>query len=114
MQSQQSVIELQGQLLECKSYQLKTLITNVQSSVQETLKAEFQSYSSIVEKGELLNQSAGSFTQTNLMSAVKKVVEEEYRSRNIMLFGLVEEENEELSDNQIYILALTMMLTIEF
>lgn len=55
------------------------------------MKAEFQTYSAAVEKGL-------SVTPANLKSVVKEVVEEEDRSRNIMVFGLAEETDEQLGD----------------
>lgn len=87
IESQRSVIELQEQLIDSKNEQLKSVERTVKSSVQETVKAEFQTYSSAVQKGQ-------SVSPANLKSVVKEVVEEEDRSRNIMVFGLKEEENE--------------------
>ena len=94
VQSQESVIHLQ-QLLECKDEQLIAVTSSVKSSVQETVKEEFKTYSSAVMSG---HQEQSNVTPANIASVVKKVVEEEDRSRNIMVFGLVEEENEVLSD----------------
>lgn len=90
--TQQSVVKLQEQLIESKNEQLMSLQTTVKSSVQESVKAEFKSYSSAVQKGQNQQQ-----THENLKAVVKAVVEEEDRSRNIMMFGLAEEENELLS-----------------
>lgn len=94
IESQESVIKLQEQLIESKNEQLESLQTTVKSSVKETVKAEFKSYSSVVE-GHVQNLSVAPAT---LKSVVKQVVEEEDRGRNIMVFGLAEEEDELLSD----------------
>ena len=58
------------------------------------MKAEFKTYSSAVEKGTVQSQSVTPLTSATLKSVVKEVVEEEDRSRNTMVFGLVEETDE--------------------
>ena len=94
IESQRSVVKLQEQLLESKDEQLQALQTAVTSSVHESVKAEFKSYSSAVEKGTVQSQSVTPLTSATLKWVVKEVVEEEDRSRNIMVFGLVEETDE--------------------
>lgn len=94
LKSQETVVELQKELLECKDEQLRAVTSSVKSSVQETVKEEFRSYSSVVKTGQ---QETTPVTQANIVSVVKKVVEEEDRSRNVMVFGLVEEKNEDLN-----------------
>ena len=95
--SQGSVVKLQEQLIESKNEQLQSLQATVKSSVQETVQAEFRTYSAVVGN----HQSDSDYqpvTPATLHSVVRKVVEEEDRSRNIMVFGLAEEEDEVLSD----------------
>ena len=92
--NQNSVINLQKELLDCKEMQLSTVTSSVASSVQETVKAELRSYSAVVSNG----QTESSITPANISSVVKRVVEEEDRGRNIMLFGLKEENNEVLEE----------------
>ena len=89
---QKSVIDLQEKLLECKSENLKSVQKAVSSSVSETVKAEMKTYSSVVQS---INTPALS-TET-LKSVVKSVVQEEDRSKSVMVFGLSEEEGEDLA-----------------
>ena len=95
LESQETVVQLQKQLLECKDEQLRAVTSSVTSSVQETVKEEFKSYSSVVKSGQ---KDQANVTSANIVSVVKKVVEEEDRSRNVMVFGLAEEEHEQLSE----------------
>ena len=93
--AQAVVINLQSELLESKNVQLQTLQTTVKSSVAETVKAEFVSYSAAVKK----NQSTSSpIAPETLKSVVRKVAEEDDRSRSLMVFGLPEEGDEQLHD----------------
>ena len=45
--SQKQVIHLQAELLQCKNDQLHSLQATVRTSVEDTVKAEFQSYSNV-------------------------------------------------------------------
>ena len=97
VQSQESVIDLQKQILVCKDEQFNALTSSVTTSLQETVQKEIKSYSSAVKAGQCQQQE--SIVKTaDILSVVKKVVEQEDRSRNIMVFGLADEENETLSD----------------
>ena len=80
------VIKLQGELLESKSEQLKSVQTAVQTTVKDTVQAEIRSYSDVVKKTD-----SAAFTPETLKKVFKNVVEEEDRSRNLMVFGLEEE-----------------------
>ena len=93
IESQQSVIRLQDQLIASKDEQMLSLQNTVKASmhsVQETVKEELKSYSSVV-KGQGHFQTVSPQT---LKTVVQKVVEQEDRSRNVMLFGLQEEADE--------------------
>ena len=91
--SQRQVIDLQAELLQCKNDQLQSLQTTVKTSVEDTVKAEFQSYSKVVQ--ENLPQPA--ISQETVKTIIKTVVQEEDRSRSFMVFNLPEEEEEQLS-----------------
>ena len=65
----------------------------VKSSVADSVKEEFKSYSSVVSTPQ---PTAPVICQKALTSVVKSVVEEEDRSRNFLVFGLQEEEEEGL------------------
>ena len=94
-ESQQKIIELQAELLASKNEQLDSLKASVTSSVQKTVEAEFKTYSSAVVQGQDQKQV---LVPENLKTVVKEVVEQEDRSRNIMVFGLPEEADEQLND----------------
>ena len=87
-----TIIRLQGGLLESKEAQLKSLQTSVQTTVQSAVKSGIQSYSAAVSSniGTVCSREA-------IKSAVKSVVSEEDRSRNLILYGVGEEEGEQLS-----------------
>ena len=88
--SQQTVVELQKQVIACKDEQLQLLqkaVTSSAHSVQETVKEELKTYSSVVA-GQSQNQT---LSPKLLRNVVEKVVEQEDRSRNVMIFGLPED-----------------------
>ena len=92
IKTQKQVIELQSELLACKNEQLQSLQSSVKSTVEESLKAEFDTYSS------KLQSSAPTIAADTVKSFVKTVVEEEDRNRSLMVFGLPESKKENLSD----------------
>ena len=82
-------------LLVCKNEQLESLQTSVKSSVGESVKAEFQSYSSVLQAN--CPESQKPVSSEMIKKAVKTVVQEEDRNKSLMIFGLSEQDNEELS-----------------
>ena len=70
-----------------KDEQLKSVVASIKSSVQDTAEEKFQTYSSVVGKGQ---QDKPYVTPAHIAAVVKKVVEEEDRGRDILVFGLVE------------------------
>jgi hypothetical protein len=93
-----NVIKLQGELLECKDRQLKSLQTAVESTVQATVQKEFQSYSDVLVAKNISAASGPVCTQEFLKKAVKTAIEEEDRSKNLMVFGFVEEDEENIEE----------------
>ena len=89
--SQKRVIELQDQLLCSKEDQLQSMQTTVKTSVKDSVKAELQSYSEMVQKSP-----TRTLEPEVVKSIVKTVVEEEDRSRSVMVFGLQEDGAEDL------------------
>ena len=79
---QNSVIELQRELIMCRDEQLQ--------SVEKTVKTEIESYSEAVKSAQ------GSQTPSvkAVQRAVQKVVQADDRSKNIIVFGLKEEDDE--------------------
>ena len=94
IQSQNSVIKLQGELLEVNSKQLQSVQTVVKTAVQDTVQTEMKSYSEAVLKSS--PSAAPTFMTANLKKVVQNVVAEEDRSRNVVVFGLAEETDEKL------------------
>ena len=91
--SQRQVIALQAELLQCKNDQLQTLQTTVKTSVEDTMKTEMKSYSQILQK----HVPQPTIANETVKTIVQTVVQEEDRSKSLMVFGLPEEEDEVLS-----------------
>ena len=87
------MIGLQCQLLAQKDEQLKLLKTSVEETVQTTVESGIQSYSAAVQQ----NSAIGTVCNSNILKKVmKSVAAEEDRSKNLIVFGLKEEEEEQL------------------
>ena len=106
IESQQDVISIQAELSDCKTEQLEMLrktvetsvldsVKTVETSLVDTVKTELQSYSSAVQKTP---QNEQVFSSEALTRVVRNVVEEEDRSRNVVIFGLNEEDDEKLNE----------------
>ncbi len=81
---QRKIIELQNQLIEKKNTELQT--------VQQTVKSELQSYSSVLQKN-----CSDALQPRKIAAAVKQVERTEDRSSNIVVFGVPDnEENEKI------------------
>ena len=91
IQNQQTLINVQKELSECKSERLESMEKVVKSSVANSVKEEFKSYSSVVSSSQ---PTVPVICPEALTSVVKTVVAEEDRSRNFLVFGLPEEEEE--------------------
>ena len=72
-------------------------VKTVETSIVDSVKVELQSYSSAVQKN-LPECKEQVFSSEALTRVVRNVVEEEDRSRNVVIFGLPEEDNEKLND----------------
>ena len=94
IENQQWVISLQEQLIDCKDKQLEGVETVVKTSVESNLKEQFKSYSEAAAENVMVCSTDGLADQKTLKKVVKSVVEEEDRSRNVIIFGLPEEKKE--------------------
>ena len=96
IESQRSIINLQSELLMCKNEKLESLDKAVKSSIKDTIGAEMETYCSIVQK----NQSTGNsvISAEDVKTAVQSAVQAEDRSKNLMIFGLHEQLNENIND----------------
>ena len=92
--AQQKVVNLQEELLEKKNEELQSLKSNVTSTVQSTVKREIRSFSealkSVPEKSALCEEK--------LKTVVRSAISEDDRSRNLIIHGLKEENDEQLSE----------------
>ena len=86
------MIGLQGQLLVQKDEQLKLLKSSVEETVQTTVESGSQNCSADVQK-----KSASGTVCNSKMSkkVIKSVAAEEDRSKNLIMFGLKEEDEEQ-------------------
>ena len=94
LESKSTVLKIQSEQLKCNSEQFRSLQTSVKSTVQNTMQSEMKSYSSVLAE----KPTPSIISPEALKRVVQAVVEEEDRSKNIMLFGLKEDKNETLSD----------------
>jgi hypothetical protein len=98
LESQNTIIQLQSELLKCKNEQLNSLENSVKSSVKssvgESVKAELEMYSAVLTNNS--SESQKIISCETIKKVVQTVVQEEDRSKNLMIFGLPEQENEQL------------------
>ena len=92
MKNQQTIIQLQGNLIEKKDQEL--------SLVKTTVQAEMKSYSSVVSKS-----CSQALAPKKIQAAVKKVAETTDRTRNIVIYGVEEKEDETLETHVDKVLA---------
>ena len=91
LQAQARVVELQEELLEVKSDQLASVKTTVQASVEEGIK----SYSSAL--GDSISAQFP-LPQRAIRKVVEDVFHAEDRGRNLIVFGLEEDTEEDLEE----------------
>ena len=100
-----SYINVQKELSECKSERLESMEKVVKSSVANSVKEEFKSYSSVVS-------SSQPTVPVICPEALKSIVAEEDRSRNFLVFGLLEKEGEGVENGIIEVLARRKLLVL--
>ena len=103
LESQSTVIKIQSEQWKCNREQFLFLQTTVKSTVQETMQSEMKSYSSALTE----KSPPAIISPETLKKVVQAVVEEEDRSKNLVLFGLKEEMNETLSNKLVKFLFLS-------
>ena len=80
IRDQEKIIQLQNQLIEKKDDEIKV--------VKDTVVSELKSYSSVVKES-----CSAALAPQKIVSAVKQVNQDVDRSRNIVVFGVAEDEN---------------------
>ena len=88
-----TVIRLQSELLEHKDEQLKSLQTVVQTTVQDTVQAEIRTYGDALKKTP---KTSAVINPATFKKVVQDAIKEEDRNKNLMVFGLAEEDGEKL------------------
>ena len=83
-----------------KNEELKTLQSTVTSTVQNTMQHEIRSYSEAVMSA----LAKTTLCEDNLKSVVRNAIEDEDRSRNLMIHGMKEESGEQLSEKVLCLL----------
>lgn len=66
----------------------------MKTSVASNMKQQFKSYSDAVAQNVMVCLTEGLADPTTLKNVGKSVVQEEDRIRNVLIFGLPEEKNE--------------------
>ena len=95
IENQKWVISLQEQVIDSKEKQLEAVQTAVKTTVEDSVKEQFKSYSDVVQENVMVCQpQTESIDPVVLKQVVQSVVQQEDRSRNLMVFGLPEAENE--------------------
>ena len=89
-----AVIRLQSELLKSKDAELQTVKTVVQETVQLSVQAGIKTYSSAVASN--VSDAPTSTINNILNKAVKTAIAVEDRSKNLLVFGLAENEKENL------------------
>ena len=77
---------------------LKEVETAVKSSVESNVKEQFKLYSETVAENVMVCQPDGLSDPETLKKVVKSVVQEEDRSKNVIVFGLSEMKNENVEE----------------
>ena len=88
-----AIIRLQSKLLERNEEQLKSLQTAVQTTVQDTVQTQMRSYGDVLKTPGPTAIIAATFRKV-----VKDVIKDEDRSKNLIVFGLKEEDGEQLDE----------------
>ena len=98
LQSQNRVVELQDSLIKEKQDTTQCLTAAVESAVSITVEKELKSYSSVVESStfNLSSNGVGRVAKEEMEKVVRDALDEDDRSRNVMLFGLPEQKSEYL------------------
>ncbi len=91
LEDKAAIIKLQSELIESKDSQLRSLQSAVQKTVQATVQQEVKSYSAAV-----VANTAPAISPDSLKNALKSAIAEGDRTKNIMIFGLSEEDGEQL------------------
>ena len=95
---QEKTMKLQEQIISAKTDGEK-LKTDIVETVQKEVKSVSKSFSDALQS-ETVTNSSPVISQDTIKSVAKQIAVEEELGRNIMVFGVPEEEDEELSTHK--------------
>jgi hypothetical protein len=96
-----AVILLQSDLLKSKNAEIESMRTAVQETVHSSVQEGIQSYSAAVASNTA--STAPVFTPESLKKVVRTVMVEEDRNKNLLVFGLADEENVEQAVSELFL-----------
>ena len=93
IENQQWVISLQEQVIDCKDKQLQAVQTTVKTTVEDSVKEQFKSYSDAVQENVMVcKPDSDSLPVGKLKDVVREIAHEEDRLRNVIIFGVPERD----------------------
>ena len=98
LSAQDSIISLQKELLSTKNEQLDLLQTSVGAAVKSSVQTEMKSYSDALTAKSVEMKSASKPTIKSIKRAVEEVVQEEDRNKNVIVFGMKEDDGEMIGE----------------
>ena len=99
IENQQWVISLQEQVIDCKEKQLQAVQTTVKSTVEDSVKEQFKSYSDAVQENVMVcKPESESMSPGTLKEVIRSVAQEEDRRNNVIIFGVEEQEKDNLRE----------------
>lgn len=94
--SQRDQIKMKDELLHCKNKQLKSIQAEIKSTVHDSVESEIRSFSSVVQS--IPSPSSVPVDTANIKDAVRHAIVEEDRTRNVFIYGLEENDGEQICD----------------
>ena len=95
LSAQDSIISLQKELLSTKNEQLDLLQTSVGAAVKSSVQTEMKSYSdALTAKSVELKSTVSKPEMKSIKRAVEEVVQAEDRNKNVIVFGMKEDDGE--------------------
>ena len=93
IESQQCVISLQEQVIDCMDKQLQAVQTTVKSTVEDSVKEQFNSYSDAVQENVMVcKPDSDSLPVGKLKDVVREFAHKVDRLRSVIIFGVPERE----------------------
>ena len=94
--SQRDLIKMKDELLDCKNEQLKSFQAEIKSTVHDSVESEIRSFSSVLQS--IPSPASAPVDTANIKDAVRHAIVEEDRTRNVFIYGLEEDNEEQIFD----------------